>query len=54
MRLTALLPKSNNMDAVFLHPYQIKHGPVMVSTGIMKLEKRAARDASNSKIKIKR
>ncbi len=30
------------------------YGLVMVSTGIMKLEKRVARDASNSKIKIKR
>ena len=29
-------------------------GLVMVSTGIMKLEKRVARDASNSTIKIKR
>lgn len=29
-------------------------GLVMVSTGIMKLEKRAAGDASNSTIKIKR
>ena len=30
------------------------YGLVMVSTGIMKLEKRVARDASNSTIKIKR
>lgn len=32
----------------------IIYGLVMVSTGIMKLEKRVARDASNSKLKIKR
>lgn len=30
------------------------YGLVMVSTGIMKLEKRVARDALNSKFKIKR
>ena len=30
------------------------YGLVMVSTGIMKLEKRVARDALNSKLKIKR
>ena len=32
----------------------ILYGLVMVSTGIMKLEKRVARDALNSTIKIKR
>ena len=31
-----------------------EYGLVMVSTGIMKLEKLAARDALNSTIKIKR
>ena len=36
---------------VFSYKY---HGPVKVSTGIVKLEKRVARDASNSKLKIKR
>ena len=39
---------------VWMHPAIRKYGLVMVSTGIMKLEKRVARDASNSTIKIKR
>lgn len=39
---------------VWMRPAIRKYGLVMVSTGIMKLEKRVARDASNSTIKIKR
>lgn len=38
----------------YIYCVNILHGLVMVSTGIMQLEKRVARDALNSKIKIKR
>ena len=50
VRLTA-----KHVRVATLFATQIKlQGLVMVSTGIMKLEKRVAGDASNSTIKIKR
>ena len=40
--------------AIFFATQKTLQGVVMVSTGIMKLEKRVAGDALNSKLKIKR
>ena len=46
--------EARSRSNTFLLRKNILQGLVMVSTGIMQLEKRVARDASNSTIKIKR
>lgn len=42
------------VKSVFADIIKYRYGLVKVSTGTLKLEKRVARDASNSKLKIKR
>ena len=46
--------EARSRSNIFLLRKNILQGLVMVSTGIMQLEKRVARDALNSTIKIKR
>lgn len=46
--------EARSRSNTFLLRKNILQGLVMVSTGIMQLEKRVARDALNSTIKIKR
>ena len=46
--------EAHSRSNTFLLRKNILQGLVMVSTGIMQLEKRVARDALNSTIKIKR
>ncbi len=50
----ALGGEARSRSNIFLLRKNILQGLVMVSTGIMQLEKRVARDALNSTIKIKR